>query len=66
MTSGGRRRARTSCWVIVDAPRSSGVSPLAFWKTAAAMAAGSKPSLVQKVRSSAVVVASMTRRGTSS
>src|SRR5439155_762314 len=51
MTSCGRSRARTSCWVIVEAPRELPVDALSA--TAAMIAAGSKPSFVQKVRSSA-------------
>ena len=60
-----------SCWVMVEAPRSD-VSPpvsepaLAFWAIAAMIATGSKPSFFQKVRSSAVVVASRISCGTSS
>ncbi len=58
-SSGGRRRARTSCWVIVDAPRAS---PLSESSPAETMASGSKPVFVQKVLSSTAVVAS-TRAG---
>ncbi len=64
ITSEGSSRARTSCWVMVEAPRS--LVPLAPSAAAAAMAAASKPLFAQKVRSSAVVVASSTSRGTSS
>ena len=63
-TSAGSIRARTSCWVIVDAPRS--LSPLAFSAIADRIACASKPAFSQNVRSSAVVVASRTSRGTSS
>ena len=61
-TSAGSSRARTSCWVIVDAPR-----PLPWTVATAAetMAVTSKPSFSQNVRSSAVVVASSTSGGTS-
>ena len=63
-TLSGRSRARTSCWVMVDAPRSPPDD--ALFATADRIAAGSNPSFVQKVRSSAVVVASTMRCGTSS
>ena len=63
MTSSGRSRARTSCWVIVEAPRS--LTPEAFSATAEISAAGSMPALSQNERSSAVVVASRTRVGIS-
>ena len=53
--SGGRSRARTSCWVMVEAPRAS---PLSESRAAEAIASGSKPVLVQKVLSSTAVVAS--------
>ena len=60
--SSGRSLARTSCWVIVEAPRWP--EPLAFSAMADMIAAGSNPPLSQKVRSSAVVVASITSFGT--
>ena len=60
-SAGSSRRARTSCWVMVEAPR---WVPVRVSRTAARMPSGSKPLLVQKVLSSIVVVASMTMPGT--
>ena len=60
-TSAGRSRARTSCCVIVEAPRPF---PCTVSTAAATIAVTSKPSFSQNVRSSAVVVASSTRGGT--
>ena len=51
-SSGSSRRWRTSCWVIVDAPRSS---PRSVSRAAAAMPIGSTPVFVQKVPSSIAV-----------
>ncbi len=51
----GRRRLRTSCWVIVDAPRGR---PETVSSPALTMPAGSKPGLIQKSLSSIAVVAS--------
>ena len=53
-TSSGSIRARTRCWVIVDAPRS--LSPLSVLGDCRQIACGSKPGFSQNVRSSAVVV----------
>ena len=47
--AGGSRRARTSCWVIVDAPRGL---PETVSSPAETMPAGSKPGLLQKSLSS--------------
>ena len=53
--AGSSRRARTSCWVIVEAPRAS---PRIEPSAADTIATGSKPALSQKVLSSTAVVAS--------
>ena len=52
----GSRRFRTSCWVIVEAPRSR--PPVTVSMAAETMPTGSKPALLQKVLSSIDVVAS--------
>ena len=54
-SSAGSRRWRTSCWVMVLAPRAW---PLTESSAADTMASGSKPVFVQKVLSSTAVVAS--------
>ncbi len=54
-----RSRWRTSCWVMVDAPR---VRPRTASRPADMIPTGSKPEFSQKVRSSTAVVAS-TRTG---
>ena len=53
------RRCRTSCWVIVEAPRGR---PRSESIPAATMPIGSKPAFYQKLPSSIAVVAS-TRTG---
>ena len=60
--AGGSRRARTSCWVMVDAPRGL---PETVSRPAETMPAGSKPGLLQKSLSSIEVVASMISPGSS-
>ena len=62
-SSGSRRRARTSCWVIVEAPR---LLPRSQSSAAETIATGSKPALSQKVLSSTAVVASTRTVGISS
>ena len=59
----GSSRARTSCWVIVEAPR---LLPRSESRPAAMMASGSKPALSQNVLSSMAVVASRRIGGISS
>ncbi len=54
--SWGSSRWRTSCWVIVDAPRAR---PVIESSAAEKMPSGSNPALVQNVWSSTAVVASM-------
>ena len=54
-SSGSSRRARTSCWVIVEAPR---LSPRSEPSAADTIATGSKPAFSQNVLSSTAVVAS--------
>ena len=54
---GGSRRARTSCWVIVEPPRGR---PLIVSTVAETKPARSKPGLTQKSLSSIAVVASRT------
>ena len=61
--SGGSRRARTSCWVIVEAPR---LEPRSESSPAETMATGSKPAFSQNVLSSMAVVASSRIGGISS
>ena len=56
----GRSRARTSCWVIVEAPRALPVSVSA---AADRIPIGSKPAFCQKVLSSVLVVASIRTGG---
>ena len=56
-------RARTSCWVMVDAPRAS---PRSEPSAADTMATGSKPAFSQNVLSSTAVVASSRTLGISS
>ena len=58
----GRSRARTSCWVIVDAPRAR---PRTVSYAADMIAIGSKPAFCQYVLSSMLVVASMSIAGRS-
>ncbi len=58
----GRRRARTSCWVIVEAPRAR---PRTVSYAADRIAIGSKPAFCQYVLSSMLVVASMSIAGRS-
>ena len=57
------RRFRTSCWVIVDAPR---LLPRIESTAAETMATGSKPAFSQNVLSSTAVVASSRTGGISS
>ena len=61
--SSGRSLARTSCWVIVDAPR---LLPRNESRPAEMIANGSKPALSQNVLSSIAVVASRRIGGISS
>ena len=56
----GRRRLRTSCWVIVEAPREL---PESVSMPAEMMPTGSKPALLQNVLSSLAVVASTMTAG---
>jgi len=58
--SGGSNRARTSCWVIVEAPRGR---PDSVSRPADTMPIGSKPALIQKSLSSIAVVASIISPG---
>ena len=58
--AGSSRRARTSCWVMVEAPRAS---PRSEPSAADTMATGSKPAFSQKVLSSTAVVASSSTFG---
>ena len=60
--AGSRSRWRTSCWVMVDAPR---LLPRRLSTPAAMIASGSKPELSQNVLSSTAVWASMTIGGMS-
>ena len=60
--SGSSSRWRTSCWVIVDAPR---LLPRRLSRPADTIASGSNPALSQKVLSSIAVWASMTIGGMS-
>ena len=62
-SSSSSRRLRTSCWVIVDAPR---LLPRSESTAAEMMATGSKPAFSQKVLSSTAVVASRRTGGMSS
>ena len=62
-SSGSSRRWRTSCWVIVEAPRAS---PRSEPSPAETIATGSKPAFSQKVLSSTAVVASSRTFGISS
>jgi hypothetical protein len=62
-SSSSSSRWRTSCWVIVEAPR--GLPRMASIPEAT-IAAGSKPVFVQKLLSSTAVVASMRTFGISS
>ena len=57
------RRWRTSCWVMVEAPRAR---PRSASRPAETMPTGSKPELSQNVRSSTAVVASTSIGGISS
>jgi hypothetical protein len=57
-----RSRWRTSCWVIVEAPR---LLPRRLSSAAEKIASGSNPELSQKVLSSIAVWASMTIGGMS-
>ena len=57
------RRCRTSCWVIVDAPRGL---PRSESTPAAMIPTVSNPAFSQNVRSSTAVVASMSTGGISS
>ncbi len=61
--AGSRRRWRTSCWVMVDAPR---LLPRSESSAAEKIATGSKPALSQNVLSSTAVVASRRTLGISS
>ena len=61
-SSGSRRRWRTSCWVIVEAPR---LLPRRLSIPAAMIATGSKPALSQNVLSSTATWASTTIGGMS-
>ncbi len=62
-SAGSSSRSRTSCWVIVDAPR---LSPRSDPSVAEMMATGSNPALSQNVLSSTAVVASSRTLGISS
>ena len=62
-SSSSSSRWRTSCWVIVDAPR---LRPRRLSIPAETIASGSKPLLSQNVLSSTAVWASMTIGGISS
>ncbi len=59
----GQERCRTSCWVIVEAPR---LLPRSESRPAEMIATGSKPALSQNVLSSIAVVASSRIGGISS